>query len=136
MGDTQRSPTISPVNQGIAEQDVPGNVPGGPGPTDDRPPALSGQASLEWIKVKARDEPQLVFSSLAHLISFDLLKRSYRQVRKSRSCAVLMGLRLLNMPNTWTRTSTVSCCGCNVVNTLLSRSSGFGSTRKAARRGR
>jgi hypothetical protein len=28
MGDTQRSPTISPENQGIAEQDVPGNVPG------------------------------------------------------------------------------------------------------------
>jgi group II intron reverse transcriptase/maturase len=38
--------------------------------------------------VKARDEPQLVFTSLAHLISFDLLKCSYRQVRKSKSCEV------------------------------------------------
>lgn len=88
MGDTQRSPTISPENQGIAEQEVPGNVRGGPNPTGDRPPALSGQTSLEWIKVKARDEPQLVFTSLVHLISFDLLKRSYRQVRKSKSCGV------------------------------------------------
>jgi hypothetical protein len=57
---------ISPENQGIAEQDVPGNVPGGTNPTGGRPPALSGQTSLEWIKVKVRDEPQLVFTSLAH----------------------------------------------------------------------
>jgi RNA-directed DNA polymerase len=88
MGDTQRSQTISPENQGIAEQEVSGNVLGGTDQTGARPPALYGQTSLEWIKAKAKDEPQLVFTSLAHLISFDLLKRSYRQVRKSKSCGV------------------------------------------------
>lgn len=57
-------------------------------PLEGGPPVLSGQTSLEWIKVQARNEPCLVFTSLAHKVSFDLLKRSFRQVKRSKSCGV------------------------------------------------
>ena len=87
MGDTQRSQTMSPDNQGIAEQVVLDQrmfV----YPDSERPPVLVGQSSLEWIKVLAVNEPEKVFTSLAHRIDFHLLKRSYRQVRGSKSCGV------------------------------------------------
>ena len=88
MEDTQRSQPISPENQRIAEHAVLNtgrmfNV-----PEDDGPPVLVGQSSLERIKVLARNEPELVFTTLAHRIDFHLLKQSFRQVRKSKSCGV------------------------------------------------
>ena len=88
MGDTQRSQTISPENQRIVKQTVRNNVRPFNDPESDTPPALVGQTSLEWIRVQARNEPDLVFTSLAQKISFNLLKQSYRQVRRSKSCGV------------------------------------------------
>ena len=88
MGDTQRSPTISPEHQRIAEQTVPNNVGTLTDSERDKPPALAGQTSLEWIRMQARKDPSLVFTSLAHMIRFDLLKRSFRNVRRSKSCGV------------------------------------------------
>ncbi|MCP4309677.1 MAG: group II intron reverse transcriptase/maturase, partial [Bacteroidetes bacterium] len=87
MGDTQRSQTISPDSQRIAEQTVSSDV-GFSGTNSDNFPVLTGQTSLEWLKVHARAEPNLVFTALTHRISFDLLKRSYGQVRRSMSCGV------------------------------------------------
>lgn len=87
MGDTQRSQTISPDSQRIAEQIVSSDV-GFSGCNSDDFPVLTGQTSLEWLKVHARTEPNLVFTALTHRISFDLLKQSYRHVRKSKSCGV------------------------------------------------
>jgi len=87
MGDTQRSQTMSPESQRIAEQlilDQRMFI----YPDSDRPPVMFGQSSLEWIKVLAINEPETVFTSLAHRIDFHLLKRSYRQVRGSKSCGV------------------------------------------------
>jgi len=57
-------------------------------PESDGPPALVGQSSLERIRELARNEPELIFSSLAHWIDFHLLKQSFRQVRRSKSCGV------------------------------------------------
>lgn len=88
MGDTQRSQTISPENQRIVKQTVRNNVRPFNDHESDTPPALVGQTSLEWIRVQARNEPDLVFTSLAQKISFNLLKQSYRQVRRSKSCGV------------------------------------------------
>ncbi len=88
MGDTQRSQTISPDNQGIVEHTVLNNMRMFNGPESNKVPFLTGQSSLEWIKVLAGNEPNLVFTSLVHRITFHLLKRSFRQVRKSKSCGV------------------------------------------------
>lgn len=88
MGDTPRSQTISHENQGIAEQEVLGYKRMFVEPEGDQPPFLVGQSSLEWIRVLARDEPELVFTSLAHRIDFHLLKQSFYQVRGSKSCGV------------------------------------------------
>ncbi len=48
MGDTQRSQTISPDSQRIAEQTVSSDV-GFAGCNSDNFPMLTGQASLEWL---------------------------------------------------------------------------------------
>jgi RNA-directed DNA polymerase len=87
MGDTQRSQTMSPENQRIAEQLVL-NQRMFVYPDSERPPVMVGQSSLEWIKVLAVNEPEMVFTSLAHRIDFHLLKHSFRQVRGSKSCGV------------------------------------------------
>ena len=79
---------MSPENQGIAEQAVLNPKGMFVDLASDNPPILAGQSSLEWIKVLARNEPDLVFTSLAHRIDFHLLKRSFRQVRGSKSCGV------------------------------------------------
>jgi RNA-directed DNA polymerase len=89
MGDTQRSPTISTDNQGIAvqnsdkggseEQKAVGN---------DRPPILVRESSLARIRILARREPDLVFTSLAHRIDLDILKKSFRQLKKDKSSGV------------------------------------------------
>ncbi len=88
MGDTQRSQTISPESQRIAKQAVRSGKGQGHDLERDVPPALVGQTSLEWIKVRARNEPNLVFTSLVPKVSLNVLKRSFKQVRKSKSCGV------------------------------------------------
>ena len=90
MGDTQRSQTMSPENQRIAEQEVLSckRMFIGPEPEGGIPVFLTGKSTLEWIKVLARDKPEMVFTSLAYRIDFHLLKRSFQQVRGSKSCGV------------------------------------------------
>lgn len=79
---------MSPNNQGIAEQAVLNHRRTFIDSESVKPPVLTGQSSLEWIKVLAQNEPELVFTSLAHRIDFHLLKQSFRQVRGSKSCGV------------------------------------------------
>jgi len=88
MGDTQRSPTMSPENQRIAEQAVLNSKRTFIDFESEKPPVLVGQSSLEWIKVLAKNEPDVVFTSLAHRIDLHLLKQSFRQVRRSKSCGI------------------------------------------------
>jgi len=88
MGDTQRSQTISPDNQRIAEQAVLNCGRGFIDPEGGGPPVLTGQTSLERIKVLAQEEPDKVFTSLAHRIDLSLLEQSFWQVCRSKSCGV------------------------------------------------
>ncbi len=88
MGDTQSSQAISPNNQGIAEHAVLDDKRLPLDSKGEKPPILVGQTSLEWIKVLARDDPGVAFTSLAHRINFHLLKQSFKQVRRSKSCGV------------------------------------------------
>ena len=72
MGDTQRLPTISTENQGIAAK-----VAGDPGqsaadPPGDGPPLLEGESSLLRIRMLAESEPDLVFTSVVDRIDLYL----------------------------------------------------------------
>ena len=62
MEDTQRSQPISPENQRIAEQAVLNSGKMFIGSMDEGPPMFVGQSSMEGIKMKARNEPDLVFT--------------------------------------------------------------------------
>jgi len=84
MGDTQRSQTISTETQGIAQQEAYDTGQG----SGDRLPLLVGESSLVRIKVQADSDPEMVFTSLVHRIDLHLLKKSFRQVRKSKSAGV------------------------------------------------
>ncbi len=88
MGDTQRSPTISTENQGIAARVAGDSGQGSVGPPGDGPPLLEGESSLERIRMLAEGEPDLVFTSVVDRIDVYLLKKSFRQVRKSKSAGV------------------------------------------------
>ena len=88
MGDTLRSPTISTTNQGIAAKAVGDSGQGLEDPKGDGPPLLVGESSLARIRTLAESEPNLVFTSVAHRIDLYLLKKSFRQVRKSTSAGV------------------------------------------------
>ncbi len=88
MGDTQKSPTISTENQGIAAKVAGDSGHGLADPTGDGPLLLVSESSLIRIKMLAESEPNLVFTSVAHRIDLYLLKKSFRQVRKSKSAGV------------------------------------------------
>jgi group II intron reverse transcriptase/maturase len=88
MGDTQKSPTISTTNQGIAAKVAGDSGHGLADPMGDGPPLLVGESSLARIRMLAESEPNLVFTSVAHRIDLYLLKKSFRQVRKSKSAGV------------------------------------------------
>ena len=88
MRDTQRSQIISPESQRIAEQSVLNFGKMLIDSMDEGPPMLVGQSSMEGIKRKALNEPDLIFTSLVHRIDFHLLKQSFRKVRGSKSCGV------------------------------------------------
>jgi group II intron reverse transcriptase/maturase len=88
MGDTQRSPTISTENQGIVAKAACDSGQVFKDPAGDGPPLLVGESSLVRIKMLAESNPDLVFTSLAHRIDLYLLKKSFRQVRKSKSAGV------------------------------------------------
>jgi group II intron reverse transcriptase/maturase len=57
-------------------------------PAGDGPPLLVGESSLTRIRMLAESDPNRVFTSLAHRIDLYLLKKSFRQVRKSKSAGV------------------------------------------------
>ena len=63
MGDTQRSPTISTEDQGIAAKDAGDCGHGLANPPGDGPPLLEGESSLVRIRMLAESEPDLVFTS-------------------------------------------------------------------------
>ncbi len=88
MGDTQRSPTISTEDQGIAAKVAGDSGHGLADPPGEGPPLLEGESSLVRIRMLAESEPDLVFTSVADRIDFYLLKKSFRQVRKSKSAGV------------------------------------------------
>jgi RNA-directed DNA polymerase len=88
MGDTQRSPTISTASQGIAAKAAGDSGQGFKDPAGDGPPLLVGESSLVRIRMLAESDPNLVFTSLAHRIDLYLLKKSFRQVRQSKSAGV------------------------------------------------
>jgi len=88
MEDTQRSPTISTANQGIAVKAAGDSGQGFKDPTGDGPPLLVGESSLTRIRMLADSDPNLVLTSVAHRIDLHLLKKSFRQVRQSKSAGV------------------------------------------------
>jgi group II intron reverse transcriptase/maturase len=88
MGDTQRSPTISTASQGIAAKAAGDSGQGFKDPAGDGPPLLVGESSLVRIRMLAESDPNLVFTSVAHRIDLYLLKKSFRQVRQSKSAGV------------------------------------------------
>jgi group II intron reverse transcriptase/maturase len=71
-------------NQGIAEKVAQKSEEQG----SKGPPVLVGESSLAWLAVKAMSEPETVFTSLAHWIDFDLLKKSFKALRKNESTGV------------------------------------------------
>jgi len=88
MGDTQRSPTISTENQGIAAKVAGDSGQSDAGPSGDVPPLFEGESSLLRIRMLAESEPELVFTSVVDRIDLYLLKKSFRQVRKKKSAGV------------------------------------------------
>jgi len=88
MGVTQRSPTISTENQGIAAKVAGDSGQGMADPPGDGPPLLEGESSLVRIRMLAESEPDLVFTSVVDRIDLYLLKKSFRQVRKKKSAGV------------------------------------------------
>ena len=89
MGDTQRSQTISTQNRIIVEQathktksakPIPGN--------NDNPLRLVGDVSLHNIVMLARNNPEMIFTSLAHRIDQSLLRESFSRLKKGKSMGV------------------------------------------------
>ena len=89
MGDTQRSQTISAQNRIITEQvahkinsakPIPGN--------SDKPPILVGEVSLNNIAMLAKNNPEMVFTSLVHRIDLSLLREAFRRIRKGGATGV------------------------------------------------
>ena len=88
MGDTQKSQTISTGSQRIAKKAA---CKPGLSFCDQawgRPPLLVSESSLVKIRMLAESDPEMVFTSLAHRIDLSLLKKSFRQVRTSKSAGV------------------------------------------------
>ncbi|MDJ0819302.1 MAG: group II intron reverse transcriptase/maturase [Desulfobacterales bacterium] len=88
MGDTQKSPTISTANQRIAAKAADDSGQGSEDANREGAPLLVGESSLVRIKMLAESDPNLVFTSVAHRIDVYLLKKSFRQLRKSKSAGV------------------------------------------------
>jgi hypothetical protein len=78
MGDTERSPTISTENQGIAAKVAGDSGHGLADPSGDGPALFVGESSLVRIRMLAEGEPELVFTSVADRIDLYLLKKSFR----------------------------------------------------------
>jgi hypothetical protein len=77
MGDTQKSPTISTDNQGIAAKAAGDSGHGMGDPIGDGPPLLVGESSLARIRMLAESEPDLVFT-----FYWSKSRRSYWVIKK------------------------------------------------------
>ncbi|MCP4122538.1 MAG: group II intron reverse transcriptase/maturase [Bacteroidetes bacterium] len=89
MEDTQRSQTISTNNQGIALQTVrDSNVIFKDSVEGDNPLILAGGSSLARVRILAQENPEMVFTSLAHRVNMGLLRDSYKEIRKSDAAGV------------------------------------------------
>jgi len=89
MEDTQRSPSISTEIQRSAEQAVSDSKGMFKGPSGwESPPDPEGGISLEGIRKLAKDQPGMVFTSLAHRLDVAMLRESFNQVRKSKAAGV------------------------------------------------
>jgi len=88
MGDTRRSQTISTENREIAEDTAGSGPMMSEAPQEGGPPWLYGESSVAKIRILAKSRPDLVFTSLAHRIDFHMLRKSFGEVRKSKSAGV------------------------------------------------
>ncbi len=88
MEDTQRSQPISTESQRIAKRAASDSVQSSDPSWEDRPLILVGESSLERIRMMAKREPEMIFTSLVHRIDLDLLKQSFRKIRKNESTGV------------------------------------------------
>jgi len=88
MEDTQRSQPISTENQGIAMQDACDTSICSEDQGKDVPPLLVRESSLASIAMIAKENTELVFTSLVHRIDLSLLKKSFKQMRKNESTGV------------------------------------------------
>jgi len=89
MGDTLRSQTISTENHKIVEQgkhksssakSISGN--------NNKPPILVGEVSLSNIAILAKQNPEMIFTSLAHRVDLSLLREAFRRIKKSGAAGV------------------------------------------------
>jgi len=89
MGDTQRSQTISIEIQGDAEQAFRNTEKMSAGRTESETPLmLCEENSFGRLRTMAENNPDMVFTSLAHRINSGLLRDSFRLVRKSEAAGV------------------------------------------------
>ena len=78
MEDTQRSQPISMENQEIAEQVAQKSEK----PSTHVLPVLVSESSLARVAIRGLADPETVFTSLAHWIDFDLLKKSFKGIEQ------------------------------------------------------
>ena len=88
MEDTLRSQPISTQNRKIAKQAACDSGQSSESSWEDRPLTLVGESSLERIRMLARKDPGMVFTSLVHRIDLYLLTQSFRKVRRNESTGV------------------------------------------------
>ncbi len=89
MGDTQRSLTISTEIQGDAEQAFRNTEKMFAGRTESETPLmLYEENSFGRLRMLAENNPDMVFTSLAHRINPGLLRDSFKLVRKSEAAGV------------------------------------------------
>ena len=88
MEDTLRSQPISTQNQKIAKQAACNSEQDSEPSYEDRPLTLVGESSFERIRMLARRDPEMVFTSLAHRIDLYLLNQSFRKIRRNDSAGV------------------------------------------------
>ncbi len=88
MEDTQRSQPISTESRRIAKRAACEAGQSSDPSWEDRPLILIGESSLERIRMMARRDPEMVFTSLVHRIDLYLLKQSFRKIRKKESTGV------------------------------------------------
>ena len=79
MEDTQRSQPISMENQEIAERVAQKSEE----PSTHGLPVLVSESSLARVAIRGMADSQTVFTSLAHWIDFDLLKKSFKACKYS-----------------------------------------------------